>query len=774
MNMRVALFLDLVTQTKGPAQEAKRDILDLKRATQDLSKSSGGSARKAKRDILDLRRATRDLGKSSGGIDAARDMERLARSAQRARREYVKMALEARKARRSMAGGIGARAGAGKKDGTAILPGTRRMLAGGVSLYALKKGFDATAGASISFEKAMADVRKKVDLPVGQTWGDLERTIVKNAIAFGRSREEVASLVAEAGAAGIAYEDLTEYTRLATRAAIGWDLSADHTAQKLAEIKAATGWTIGELSDFADKVNYLGDTSAAKEADILEMFQRAGSAAEAAGVSFDISLASLTALRSIGMRQETSSRFFNAFASKLRTATYLPKKAAAGFKMLGTNAKAVEKGMKTDALGTMLSLLERMEKSPDKAAAAIQIFGQEWWDEAARMGRAIPEIIKNLRGLQSGDWKNSLEKNLEVELSTTANHLERMKALTAEIGDRLGKWALPGINDTVEGLIKTMERLDNSAGVFERRAAEKQAEAEERKRLGLDDQKSEDGLAGDGSYYTNEQRDFQKKLAGWFTGDQNEQRVLSDVINDWAFGKQGNAKEELAEARRRGREKVRQDEDDTLLEWKRRAQYRGDIDNDLQDGNAVSRFFAQKHKDELSDLDRKVAPILRRRLAENDERLAKSRIAPAFDIGGPRIDAPVLNPSGSGKPVLNPKTMIGPGGIYQLGLGGGGPIYGPPGGKDNTAPGDYTLPKSAAERASDGVTGALGGDMSAAGQKAMSSFAAGITAGGAQAVAAANAVVGQVNAALSRAGSGAGSNFGGRLSGSLHDGATGG
>lgn len=715
MNMRVSLFLDLVNKTRGPAREAKRDILDLKRAT-------------------------RDLGRSTGGNDAARDMDRLARSAQRARREYVKMALEARKARRGMGagGGLPGAVGAGGAGGPSILAGTRRMLAAGVSVYALKKGIDATVGSSVRFESAFADVQKKVNLPVGKSWEDLEKTITQTALKFGRSRAEIAGGFAEAGAADIPYEDMEAFVGLTTKAAVAWDMSAGEATQALAETRASMGWNMKQLDEYVDKVNYLGDTSAAKERDILEMFGRAGAAAGAENVPFDAALASLTALRSIGMREETSARFFNAFASKLRTATYLPKKAAAGFKMLGLSAKTVEKGMKTDAVGTMINFLERLEKSPDKAAAAIQIMGQEWWDETARMGRAVPEIIKNLKGLQSGAWVGSAQKNLNTELGTTQNHLAKLSTLAETVGDRLGKWALPGINSTVEQLIETMERLDKGDTWYQRQL----------------------------KYYEERDRAYREEK-GEPEPEPFDPQKKQDEINSWLderglgwlqpFSPRRAEREAPAEtgadaARRgydEGRQRARQENDSIVKEWSERSAYQRDA-NRAWGGD-------QPRPRSLQELDKKVRPILNRRLAEAEGKLARLRQGPHFDLSGPRTD--------------NQLMSIGAGGIYQLGLGGGGPIYGAPGGKNS---GDYVLPAPAAARAASGVQSALGNDMSSAGKQAMSSFAAGITAGGAQAVAAANAVVGQVNAALSRAGTGAGGNFGGRLSGSLHDGATGG
>lgn len=353
--------------------------------------------------------------------------------------------------------------GAGKGGGATLLTGTGRaaLALGGIAVggYAGRQAIGATVGQSVSFEKAMAAVRKKVDAPDEAGFQQLEGTINRIAKDYGLARAQVAELTAEAGASGIAFQDLERFMRMTAKAAVAWDMSAPEASQKLAEIKTGTQMTIAELEKLAEKINGLGDNSAAKERDIVEMFGRSGAAAKAAGVNFDVTLAALTAVRSTGLQPEIAARWFSAFTGGLRTIEEGSKKSKEGLKLLGLDAAKVAKGMKTDALGTMLDIFDRLQKSPDAATAAIKIFGKEWWDETSRAAQALPELKKQLEFLKSGKWEGSLNKTLNIELATTANHLERLKALSSEIGDRMGRWALPPINNAIDGLIKKYDEL---------------------------------------------------------------------------------------------------------------------------------------------------------------------------------------------------------------------------------------------------------------------------------------------------------------------------
>lgn len=494
-DMRVKLFLDLVNRLSPGAKAAARDLKSIKQAAADIRKEragdglaqglgrSGRAARSAERDLKAVKRASAEIRNERAGDALAAGLDRASASARRARSEIagVKRAQQdlartaasanvpARDSRGRFAvpagpegkapGGPGAAAAAASRS--ALMP-----LAGAYGAYrAAGAGVRGTVGQSISFEKAMAEVKKKVDgMEDPAALAKMEKDISKWAITYGRSREEVAGLVAEAGAGGVSKADMPEFARINLAASTAWDVSADKAGNALAKIRAATQWNNAELETFVDKVNALSDAGAAKEMDVVDMFQRAGSAAKAAGVSFDTSLAFLTAMNNVAIAPEVASRGFNAFSSTLRTATEQQARVDEGLKMIGLSAEQVEKSMKTDATGTMVDVLERLEKSTDKAKAAIKIFGKEWWDEIARAGQALPEIRKNLDIVGNEDkFKGSAQKSLNIELATTDNHLKRLSALASDVGDRLGRWALPAINEGIERVIAGLDAVDKRA-----------------------------------------------------------------------------------------------------------------------------------------------------------------------------------------------------------------------------------------------------------------------------------------------------------------------
>lgn len=812
MNMRVKMILDLIANTKGGAKQAKADLKGVKDAAKGLDGSKGGqrlnrdflnlasSSKTAARNVRETKTAANQLATIPGPKKLGRDFLDLSRNAKAAGREIEQVGRKARRVQANVAGGQGRKAGSAAgheaKDGPPIFGGTKALVGSYLGVQGARMAARATIGQSISFEKAMAEVKKKVDgMDDPAELAKMEQMISRGAIAYGRSREEVASLVAEAGAGGVGKNEMAEFIRINLAAATAWDATADKTSNALAKIRAATQWANPELENFVDKVNALADAGAAKEMDVVDMFQRAGAAAKAAGVDFDTSLAFLTAMNNVAIAPEVAARGFNAFASTLRTATEQQDRVDEGLKMIGLSAKKAENGMKTNPLGTMLDVLERIEKSSDKAKVAIKVFGREWWDEVARAGQALPEIRKNLDIVNDPKkWKGSAQQNLNIQLATTDNHLQRLKALTSEVGDRLGRWALPGINEGIEKIIAGMDALDKLA------ADRAQARA---------DRAAEDATAG--------------RVAGdqALTPEERER-----MVKDAAYRKRI---QEGAAGKRTDRDNLGLTNNLRLAELEReRGELGSSIENrrragatDEQLAYSVNRLAAIVDQIRAIDPSRAPAAVDPRRPADQEDRANPGRgEALALQERVKRLEARLAateelatassNPAdrkGFESDAMGVRTRLGsarrPGGQFGFGPGGAPTSAEPKGagpGKQSFRPSlkgwaqsligasdidlggaGITIAESlagglkqggaSAEAAAagirSGITGAFSdADLSAAGAAMMATLESGIRAGGARAVAAAQGVGAQVKAAMG----GAGGSSSKRISGALHDG----
>lgn len=568
-NLDVSLRLKMVNQLGAGAKAAEKDLKGVKDAAQQIGKGgateklgrdlaqAGGKARIARKDVGDLRREAERLGSTRGrASQMAADFDRIGRSARTARGEVDALAraqgrTSGRAHRTGPVGGAEMGMGAGAAVGAL---GMRAVAPVGVGWLA-KKSFDQ----SVDWDTAWTEVLKKVNDADEGGFKALEKTIRRLSLEMGIGRSELAGLVAEAGAAGVAYSDLERFMQLTGKAAVGWDMAPREASEKLAYTKAAMGLTVEQMSILADKINALGDNSAAKERDILEMFLRVGSAAREAGVDMDSTLSILTGVRSGGMEPEVAARWFGALTGGLRTAELQPKRVDKGLQMLGTSAKKVAKGMKTDAIGTLLDLFERLEKSPKAVEAATSIFGREWWDETMRAKGGIAEIRKQLEFIRDPkNYKGSLDKGYLLQAATARAHLAKTKELVSRIGEALTSWTLAPFNATVDAAISRMDalsdRMERGASVWERWTAAERARLEASGEL-LPPTKGEvlgppmpDGM--------DDAPEWIKRLRRSVYGsDRTADSVIKEGLYggvDWLFGRAGDKDQQIKEAEEAG------------------------------------------------------------------------------------------------------------------------------------------------------------------------------------------------------------------------------
>lgn len=424
---------------------------------------------KSKTEAIGSERALRQVVNALRQLDGTR-AERLVASLRRANTAAESLARSLRRVRTEGHGVGGDGSGGGLKRPTAsgggmsgaLVAGGARMLGVVGAGYLAYRTAANSVRTVVDQDKAWAEVRKKVEGTPEQL-AALQVQLRAQARKYGLSIAEIFEQAAEAGAAGIEREDLTRFVELTTRASVGWGTTARETAQRIAEIKAGTSMTLPEIDQLANKISALGLNSAAKERDIVEMFHRSGAAAKAAGVQYDDTLAILTAIRSSGMQEEVASRWFNAFAFDIAGSNAKGDKVKEAWKRLGFNTKDLAQGMKTNATGTIMKVFEAINKleQTKKVEVLSAIFGQGWQDETARAAQAIKEIKKQLDFVHDpANWQGKMQSSLDIQLSTVANHWERIKTAATEVANQIDRatGASKGFNSVTESLLQTFER----------------------------------------------------------------------------------------------------------------------------------------------------------------------------------------------------------------------------------------------------------------------------------------------------------------------------
>jgi len=156
-------------------------------------------------------------------------------------------------------------------------------------------------------------------------------------------------------------------------------------------------------------------------------------------------------LLTMGERTETAGTAVNAMAQKLAAADKGTKKFHAAVSEIGLSTRALQKGMQTDAMGTILKVLDAVNKlNPEKRLGVlVEMFGLEHSDTIAKLATNTAELRKQLDLANSSAAKGSMTREFSARMATTAAQAQLAKNRVIELGIAIGSVLLPSINSTL-------------------------------------------------------------------------------------------------------------------------------------------------------------------------------------------------------------------------------------------------------------------------------------------------------------------------------------
>uniref|UniRef100_UPI002FDCF942 phage tail tape measure protein n=1 Tax=Agrobacterium pusense TaxID=648995 RepID=UPI002FDCF942 len=338
----------------------------------------------------------------------------------------------------------------------------------GAGYFGVTRGFEATAGAAISFESAFADVKKVVEANDEQ-FENMRRSIRRMSGEIPLAANDIAALFAAAGESGIATEDLQSFAEMAARVGIAFDLGAGEAGESLAKLKTQLGLTVAETGDMADAINHLSNNMASKAKDVTEFMLRVGSFGEMGGFAKEELAAMGSAMISAGSDASTAGTAMLNVIRALTKGEFAKKSQRDAAKALGLHLPSIAKDMQKDAKGSMRKVLTAIAKAPkDKQVSLLSEF---FGDEA----RAFMPLVGNIKLLDQAldsvadrtKYAGSAFNEYIQRASTTQNVLDllgnKISNVFAEIGDSM----LPTIREGAKGIGEVLDTLGNRVTIFD-------------------------------------------------------------------------------------------------------------------------------------------------------------------------------------------------------------------------------------------------------------------------------------------------------------------
>lgn len=321
--------------------------------------------------------------------------------------------------------------------------------------------FSVPVQAAIQFESTMADVRKVVDFDTPQQFQQMSRDILELSKNIPMTADGLGQIVAAGGQSGIARDELVSFAEEAAKMGVAFDITADQAGTMMAQWRTAFKMGQSDVVALADKINYLGNTTAASAPMISDVVTRVGPLGEVGGVASGEIAALGASLVGAGINSDVAATGIKNLILAMASGESATKTQQEAFAALGIDTVELAQRMQTDAKGAILDVLQSISQL-DKAsqASALQnIFGKE------SLG-AIAPLLSNLDGLRANfdkvadasRYTGSMEQEFATRSQTTANSIQLMNNRMDAAKIAIGQGLLPVVTPVAEA-IGTMANL---------------------------------------------------------------------------------------------------------------------------------------------------------------------------------------------------------------------------------------------------------------------------------------------------------------------------
>lgn len=327
-----------------------------------------------------------------------------------------------------------------------------KMIGTTLAAAGLAKGLSLPLNAAMDFESTMADIRKVVDFETPQAFKQMGEDIRKLSLRLPMTANQIGTIVAAGGQAGIAQGDLLTFAEMATKVGIAWDVSADVAGEALAKLKTSLGLTISDTGLLADSINHLSNSTAASAPDLLEVTRRVAPLAKLFGMTAEQAAGFGAAMISAGAAPDVASTSFRNMGQALTKGASATKAQQAAFARLGTSSTQVARLMQKNSIATIQALFRRINEIPvdQRAALMSDLFGDE--------ARALAPLITNGNLLaetlaliaDKTKYAGSAQKEYEARVDTMRNRLQLFKNRVNELSLTIGDALLPSFGKVLD------------------------------------------------------------------------------------------------------------------------------------------------------------------------------------------------------------------------------------------------------------------------------------------------------------------------------------
>ena len=318
--------------------------------------------------------------------------------------------------------------------------------------------------AAIDFQSKMADVKKVVNFDTPQQFKAMSSDILKLSTVIPMSAEGLGDIVAAAGQAGIAREELLEFASDAAKMGVAFDMAGAEAGSAMTGLRTLFKLNQDQVVRLGDAYNHLSNNMDATARDMLNIANRAGASAELFGLSGEQVGALGATFLALKTQPEVAATGINSMLLKLQAADKQAPKFQQALAGIGMSAQGLKDAIEQDAQGALLGFLEAVESADDVSGTLFDLFGLEYTDDMTKLVGGLDLYRKSL-GMVADETKfaDSMQKEYEERSKTTANELELMKNRMYRLGVTVGSVTLPALGKMTKWAGKAVDWMANLA-----------------------------------------------------------------------------------------------------------------------------------------------------------------------------------------------------------------------------------------------------------------------------------------------------------------------
>lgn len=320
--------------------------------------------------------------------------------------------------------------------------------------------------AAMEFESEMAEIRKVVDFDTPEQFKQMGQDILDLSTKMPMAASGIAKIVAAGGQAGIAKEDLLEFAQDAVKMGVAFDLTADQAGDMMAKWRSAFDLNQDGVVALADKINYLGNTTAASAPLISDVVTRIGPLGEIGGIaSGEIAALGATMIQT-GTKSDVAATGIKNLILGMSIGEKATKSQAAAFQQLGFDAADMAKRMQTDAKGAILDVFHAIQALPKDQQAGVlkDLFGEESIGAISPLLSKLNLLEDNFNKVSDATkYGGSVDAEYAARCETTANQMYLFKNSMTAVAIEIGSALLPAINSILRSIVPVVVAFANWA-----------------------------------------------------------------------------------------------------------------------------------------------------------------------------------------------------------------------------------------------------------------------------------------------------------------------